>query len=215
MPAQSVLQWRDGRGWLVLAGGESAATRAKVLARAITDGGLAVIWAASNIDAGDHLLDDLEDLGAPSGFLVDVLSEPDDSLRTHLAEAGIVVIGDGDDVSQLRSGVLGAAIEGIQTAYNNGAVILVEGQSIALMGAWITPRTGLLTDGLNWVANGLLLPTTHVTVERIKELLLQYPSSIAITISPESALALGPDGEVEVWGDREITITLGAEHRRT
>ncbi|MFN8448489.1 MAG: hypothetical protein U0521_07830 [Anaerolineae bacterium] len=88
MPTQTVLQWLDGRGWLVLSGGGSDEICAQALGRVAADG-VACVSPSGDPDA---LLDDIADLGAPSGYLVDVFGEDDQTLRDKLAQAGMIVV---------------------------------------------------------------------------------------------------------------------------
>src|SRR5262245_3139964 len=96
MPSRNVFHWVDGRGWLVLPGGpeRAGALRARAVARAAADGGMACI-SVSGVDAGEKLLDDLADLGAPSGYLVDLAAEDDQTVESRLSEGGMVIIGGG------------------------------------------------------------------------------------------------------------------------
>ena len=45
------------------------------LAKAAADGGLAFVSLGGGMDAAEHVLYDLEDLGAPAGYIVDVTAE--------------------------------------------------------------------------------------------------------------------------------------------
>jgi len=97
MPAQTIFKWRDGRGWLTLATGQGAAQeiddiRARALQRTSADGGVAIVFLGDDPDAGERLLDDLEDLGAPTGYVVDVIAEDDATIRERLTDASVIVI---------------------------------------------------------------------------------------------------------------------------
>ena len=212
MPTRNVFHWIDGRGWLVLSGGPDRAgeLRALALERAAADGGVAVI-SVSGVDAGEKLLDDLADLGAPSGYLVDLASEDDETIQSKLAEAGMVIIEGGATANDVRSSLYGAAIAGIQKAYENGAVILVEGTSAMVFGEWVRQASGELTAGLEWLKSALILLGADVA-EQAKKALISQPEAIAVGIGLGSALALGPDGEIETWGKKEITVLLGSKY---
>jgi hypothetical protein len=212
MPTRNVFHWIDGRGWLVLSGGPDrpGELRALALERAAADGGLAAI-SINGLDAGEKLLDDLSDLGAPSGYLVDLASEDDETIQSKLAEAGMVVIEGGATASEVRSSLYGAAIAGIQKAYENGAVILVEGTSAMVFGEWVRQASGELTAGLEWLKSALILLGADVA-EPAKKALISQPEAIAVGIGVGSALALGPDGEIETWGKKEITVLLGSKY---
>jgi hypothetical protein len=215
MAQNNVLRWQDGRGWLILSGGGEAQSdvRAAALGRAAADGGVAYVTLGSQSALGEKALADMEDLGAPPGYLVDVLTEDDQTIQSKLAEAGIVVIESGADVDELRSSLIGAAIDGIQTAFQNGAVILAEGNAAIVFGAWVLLEDEL-TSGFEWLENGLVIPgITSISESAVaQDVLIRQAAAIAVGIGEGSALALGPDGEVETWGRRQVTIALGKEY---
>lgn len=212
MPQTKVIRWRDGAGWLVLSGGmdadsaDSSEIEAESLARVPAGDPLAYIWAAGDVESADQHLATFEELGAPTGFLVDVLTEDDDTLRRQLGDAGLIVIGDGPNLKGLRSGLLGAALEGIGAAYDRGAVVLGIGQGAAVLGSILAEQ-----QGLGWVEGAAVVPAYDVDGEpaRLRELLVQHPEAYGLGIGTGSALALGPGGEISAWGKVQVTVTLG------
>ncbi|MBZ0297102.1 MAG: hypothetical protein K8L99_31375, partial [Anaerolineae bacterium] len=152
----------------------------------------------------------MEDMGAPTGYLVDIYAEDDRTIQQRLGEASVIVIGDTNQVADLRSALVGAAIAGIQNAFQNGAVVLAQGLSAMLFGAWVV-ENGQLNAGMEWLEDAFVVPGLigEVAEAAARELLLQKPAAIAVHIGPDSALALGPTGEVQPWGKREVKITLG------
>lgn len=214
MANNNVLRWMDGRGWLILSGGDSSDVRAQALGRAAADGGVAYVDLGGQAAFGESALADMEDLGAPSGYLVDVMTEDDETIQAKLADAGVVVVAGGSDVSDLRSSLMGAAASGIQTAFRNGAVVLVEGQAAMLAGAWVLTEDDRLLGGLEWVENALIVPglTTAEESPQVQTVLAAQPAALGISIGAGSALALGPDGEVETWGQKQVTIALGPNY---
>src|SRR5690606_9908974 len=150
-----------------------------------------------------------EDLGAPAGYLVDVTSEDDRTVVSRLTDAAVVVVGPAGSAEAIRSSLLGAAAEGLQTAFENGAVILAEGQSAMVFGEWVVRDSGELVDGLEWVAGSLIAPGVTNAAAWAREVLLAQTLEYVVGIGAGSALALGPDGEVEIWGKGEVTVALG------
>lgn len=211
MASNAALQWQDGRGWLVLAGSASDAVRARALAITAADGGIAYLATQGANAAAEQILTDMEDLGAPSGYLVDVLTEDDPVIQSKLAEASMIVIGGDPSVTNVRSALLGAGIAGIQEAFENGAVVLAEGPAAMTFGAWLLQDDGQINSGFGWLSSGLIVPgiasVSESPVTRI--VMAAQPSAIAIGIGAESALALGPDGEVQTWGEQQVSIALG------
>ncbi len=214
MANNNVLRWLDGRGWLILSGGDSSDVRAQALGRAAADGGVAYVDLGGQIGSGESALADMEDLGAPSGYLVNVMTEDDQTIHSKLADAGVVVVAGGSDVSELRSSLMGAAAAGIQTAFENGAVVLVEGQAAMLAGAWVLTEDDRLLGGLEWVENALIVPglTSAEESAQVQTILTAQPAALGISVGAGSALALGPDGEVETWGQKQVTIALGPNY---
>jgi hypothetical protein len=209
MARNNVLRWKDGRGWLVLSGDASTDIRAQALGRVSADGGVAYLGEHS-----EETLDDMVDLGAPAGYVVDVMAEDDETIQATVADAGLVVIGGYSSAREVRSGLLGAAAKGMEAAFGNGAIILAEGQAAAVFGRWVATEADALLSGLNWLENGLILPDVTSLAESVaaRVALGREASAIVISIGSESALALGPDGEVETWGARQVAIALGSNY---
>ncbi len=212
MASQNILHWRDGRGWLVLAGGESGDVRGQVIGRAAADGGVAYLSLGNHDGWIEAALADMDDLGAPPGYIVDALTEDDQTLTARLSEAAIIVVENAPQVGELRSGLLGAAAAGMQAAFENGAVVLAEGRAAMALGAWVITGDAVL-PGLEWLAGALVVPGVTAVAQSAPAqwVLNEQPGAIAIGIGSTSALALGPDGEVEPWGQRQVTVVLGRE----
>ena len=109
----------------------------------------------------------------------------------------------------MRGALRGAALEGIQAAYANGAVILLEGFS-AIGVRLVADRRDEVEAGLEWLIGAAVLTGVERRgALRQADLLRRSRRAIAVAIMPGSALALGPDGQIETWGEREVTIALG------
>lgn len=215
MPQVNIFQWRDGAGWLVLSGGgewesdDNQNILARILSRTISQGPIAYIWAASDIETADQHLDELSDLGARTGYLVDILTEQDDVLFQQISEAGVIILGDGPDPDTLREALVGVAMRGIEEAFRQGATIYVVGHSTTMMGAYLF-QDSQLVPGFSWLTNAILMPGyTTAQADDLRELVLQVPNSYGLGMGQGAALALGPYGEVEVWGNAAITVSLG------
>jgi hypothetical protein len=214
MPRANVIRWLDGAGWIILSGSgdiDSAETghiEAGALAKVQAGDPVAYIWAAGDIERADKHLEALYDLGAPTGYLVDILAEDDDTLRAELKDAGLIVLGDGTNGKALRDALPGSALDAMLEAYEQGAVILGIGQGASVLG-------GTIIGGLNWIEGAII--TTEYDLDdaaaRMRAQLDQHPDAYGIGIANGSALALGPDGEIETWGNGKVTIALGRNYR--
>lgn len=214
MPARAAIRWREARGWLVLAGDASGseAVRARALTVAAGDGPVAVLACGGDNAAAGQALDDLEDLGDRPVYLVDALAEDDESLRASLSNAGIVVVTCATDAMQARDALSGATSEGVFNAWQAGALVLLEGPAAMCGGAWVVTEERGFSDALAWLPETLVLPGTGdaAASEAARELLGRERRGVAIGIGANAALALGPSGELEIWGRQEVSIALGA-----
>jgi hypothetical protein len=205
----TILEWIDGRGWLILSHAADDEIRGRALQRVSADGHLACVVLDGDLNAGEALLEDLESLGAQSGYLVDVLSEDDQTLDQRLSDASIVVLIGASSPNTARSALTGVAVQAIQRAYANGAVILLEGASANAFGQWIVQADRRTTEGFAWLKNCFVFANAVPIVEQ-KTLLAAQTPSFALEIGAQSAIVLGPDGQVELWGEQKVTFRLGS-----
>lgn len=204
----------------MLAGGADDDIRAAALERVTADGAVAYValgaGESSTLSAAERALEDLEDLGAPAGYLVDVLSEDDATLEDRLGAAGMVVIEGSASAPEVRSGLLGAAAKGIEKAYQNGAVLLLEGSAAAVFATWLLGVEDTAQHGLGWLDGVLLMPgvTSLSDSAAAQAFLNAEPVALVVGIGVGSALALGPDGQIELWGKKDVAIALGRGYRQ-
>lgn len=212
----AIFRWRSGLGWLVLSGGgdftqnQTLDLDSMVLRRTISDNPIALVWAASDIDLADRYLDYLDDLGGRTHFMVDVITEDDDSIRSQISEAGIVILMDGPHTERLRNGLTGAAMEGLITAYETGASIYAQGNSAGLLATWLGFQDRLL-PGFGWLDNALLVPYYDAArATQLKRWLQhEHPDAYGVGLGLGAALALSGEGELELWGEPAVTVLLG------
>lgn len=212
MHAGIPLSWPKGNGWLVLSGGAHLLSDVRALALSrltVIDG--TVAYLGLHEDDAEEMMDDLGELGAPTGYLIDILREDDESIHSMLDESGLIAIPGAHPPSALQAAITGAAVEGIRAAYQRGAVILAEGPAAMIFGKKVLTHDGTIIDGLNWLENAFIMPSvTSISQSQIAlEVLAGGAAHLAIGIGEGSALALGPQGAVETWGERQVTITLG------
>lgn len=213
MSASNILRWSAGNGWLVLSGGDDPGgeVRAQTLRRLPVDGGVAYI--GLDADDAETVMDDLAELGAPTGYLVNILTEDDDTIRARLQEAALIVIPGDLLLENLLSGLLGAGVDGMRAALERGAVILAEATSAILFGRFIPLASGEMIPGLNWLEDVFIMPgvTSLVESEMARAVLTSHDVQAGIGLGWGSALALGPGGAVEVLGKGEVTVALGGQ----
>jgi hypothetical protein len=206
------LQYLSGKGWLIFSGGNTVGSeiRAQAIARAKTYGITAYISKAD--DEGDSLLDDMVDLGARTGYFIDLEYDDPEEMLEQLKTASLIAIEIGSSLNELYHALSGAALEGIKQAYERGGVVLIEGLAVNLFGRWFVSDEGEILDGFNWVLNAFIEPeSTGIEDSRaVQTVLQQFEDAIAINIASGSALVVGGEGQVEIWGeDKNVTISLG------
>ena len=220
MPQQTIFQWRDGRGWLVLSGGGGsndemdaiASIEASILGRTMSQGPIAYIWAAGDIETADRNMDALRDLGARTGYMIDILTEDDESLRTQLREAGVIILGDGPETQLLRDALPGVVIESIESAFGRGASVYAIGQSATILGTYGIEGNQLL-PGLEWLSQSAIMAHYKpADADLLRDWVQESAATYGLGLGEGAALALGPLGELEVWGNQAITVTLGEQY---
>ena len=208
MYTDDLLHWPDGAGWIILSGGNSAASivRADALIRS-GPGPIAYISTDGDIDTAQRALEDMASLGAPSGYLVNAAIDEPDAIRELLTEAGIIVITPDQELSpyEMFEQLRGFLNQVLITAYENGAMILAEAASCSAFGSWLI-EDGELLPALCWLDDALITTGEAQLVD------LASLTSLQLHIPAESALALGPEGQLELWGNQDVQITLGSEH---
>lgn len=211
MAIQDILRWSSGLGWIILSGGtgRGGEVRAQVLRRIKASGGVAYLGFDEN--SGDETFDDMEDLGAPTGYLVNIIAEDDFTIREQIEDASLIMIDDSVSAEAWRDALPGAAADAIFAALETGTIVLAEGRGAAALGQYMLDESGELVRGLGWLEHLLILPEiTHIgEFAPARELLDVQPDAVVLGIGIESALALGPDGELEVLGQRQVAIGLG------
>jgi hypothetical protein len=214
MSVQRVLNWVSSPGWVVLSGGADPGgeLRSTVLNRLKPEGFVAYLVLSE--DEGDETLDDFEDLGAPTGYVVNLIMEDDSAIREQLLDASLIVIDNSAEPDEWRNALMGAAAEGILDALASGAVVLGEGSGATVLGEYVL-NGSRIAEGLKLLQHALVLPnvTSVAQSPEAQQVLEMSPDAIAVGLGKGSALALGPDGSIETWGRRQVTIALGRNYQ--
>jgi cyanophycinase-like exopeptidase len=216
------LRWLSGLGWLVLGGGgdwqEGETGEVDTHALALVDPSRPVAYlptAHGSISRGEIFLDYYADLGGPQGYVVPILS-PVDARRAEnrrlLAGAGLIYIDDGDALDLTRALWESPALEGIAEAFAVGAIVVGMGAGAAALGAWVIEpgEPGAGGPGWGWVAGTVVVPAFSGAEDApaLQAALRARPGSIGMGVPPGGALALGPQGKVETWGEAEVTVVV-------
>lgn len=215
MPQVNIFKWRPGSGWIVLSGGgdpvggDVQAIEAAILTRTLSQGPIAYLWAAGDVDAADRHMDALRDLGARTGYLVDLVGEEDDVVYRDVNEAGVIILGDGPSTHTLRDALAGIALSAIEEAFDRGATVYAAGASAGMLGAAFVER-GTLYDGFGWLSSAVIMPGyTADQAADLRAWVRGVPDGFGLGLGPGAGIAFGPRGEVEVLGNGGVTVSLG------
>lgn len=213
--AEEVLQHSSQSGWLVLAsqiprlGGETPELAERLLERMDLSRPPVCLTAEESPPQGlDLLLEEFETLlGVRPAVLPASLEPP-----TELAFVGLILLTGGTTsywVEALENTLLG---EVILQALQQGGVIFAVGPAAGAVGSWALPDSAREPiSGLNWVAGAVVLPGEAAPGEQehVRAILRDNPKAYALGLADHTLVALGPGGEIEVWGESQPTIILG------
>ncbi len=225
MPQRPPLAWLDGEGWIVLVGGgdlcrgEGDEIIGHLLGRVNLDRPFIVLIAEGEEKEAEAILDAYTVLGGPGGYALALRGEDDECLHRPdlldlITEAGLLHLG-GEDGLRLtralrRSPALGRIVAAFATL--QGLTIVGWGGGARALGAWAADpaRRGPSWHGLDFVHNTLIVPhfsgtEAHPELQRLFE---YHPTALGLGIPDRVALALGPRGEVEQWGEQTITAVV-------
>lgn len=207
MSAAAPFSWLDSNGWLVLSGQPDALSEIRARALSRCDGAGAIVYISLAHDLGDALMDDMADLGAAAGYLVDLEEANNNEIYEKLSAAGMVVIEAERDDEDLQRLLTQTAASALKAALEHGALILFEGAAAAIAGEHRLTAQGDVKTGLNFVRNVLI--SHEADGELTRNIHRDLPDVSIMGLTRGAALALGPAQQIETWGDGEVTICLG------
>jgi hypothetical protein len=212
MNQQGPLRWIPGTGWLILAApAPDSEVRSQALAR--SDGEGVTVYVSFADDRGDALMDDMEDLGALAGYLVDFQVDRGAVLHKQLEHATMLVLETGTSLDAVLATLDEDVVDALRHLYERGAVLLIEGLAMNVFGRWVLTDGGDIVDGLGWIENAFVDPVSPGAENAVIHQILQsFAEGIGIAIGEGSALVLGGDGTVEVWGRGDVQISLGRQY---
>lgn len=213
--AEDVLRHGRDAGWVVLAsrvpqlGGETPSLAEHLVKHMDISRPAACLLLGGAEPAGlDSLLEEIEVLLRLQPAVLAAELEP----PAELANASLILLAGGTSaewVERLDQTLLGDLV---LQALADGAVLLAIGPAADAAGTWwLDPKSSALTAGLGWVVGAVVLadetsPSDH---EPVRALLQERPRSYALGLDEHTLVALGPHGEIEIWGEHPPTLILG------
>lgn len=227
MPEQGPLQWLDGAGWLVLLGGgdwrqgETDQVDAQLLSVANLDRPMIVLTSEGSRAEAELLLDHYTLLGGPGGeafALAEMTRQQLETSRflTLIKEAGILYLGGEQALPLVNNLHNSRALQHIVEGYSTyqGLTLIGAGAGAAALGRWVFTSQPPYQQamGLGFVMNGVVLP--HFTSTEQSPIMRALPqigeNLLGLGVPDRTALALGPQGQVEMWGESVVTAVVNA-----
>jgi cyanophycinase-like exopeptidase len=220
------LRWRTGDGWLIVAGGGqrhgdvSGEIAAAALIWADLDRPMAVLPTAGGSSHGaELLLESYADLGGPEGYVVPIYDAADAQLREncgYLVQAGLIYIADGPDALRLTRALRSSpALDALQAAFDAGAVIVAEGAGALTVGAWLPSQSdgARVEPGLGLLENVIVYPhfVPGSSSRSLQASLKECQTGLGLGLPDQTALALGPLGEVKSLGEEQVTVVVASD----
>ena len=211
---QEVFRRIRGEGWLVLAGGPPLLGRPyphlaeHLLEHTDLSQPCRILVSGASTREQDQFLEDVDvllDSHVQVGTVETIAPAPD-------LGSGLLALLGGDSESWLTAleskGLDGSLLETL----TEGGVVLAAPEASACFGSWVFPSaSGEATSGLGWLPGAAVIPgpVDPVDDERVRRLLNDRDKVYALGLATAAILALGPEGQVEVWGEASPRLTLG------
>jgi cyanophycinase len=159
---------------------------------------------------GTSFLDAYRRYGAPEGYVVPITSRDaahDARNVALLRDAGVIYFGGGDTIHLFASMTGTPALNAVAEAYERGAVVIGMSAGAIALSAWGVSMGAGVLRGWDWLP-GVLVSVHHdASRERaFDSAMREHPDMLGLGLPEDAALALGPDGQIEWWGEREIVI---------
>lgn len=133
------------------------------------------------------------------------------TFREIVETANILVMAGGDVQSWINVlDPLKSEIE-FDDLLGGGRLVFAVGPASSSLGSWIFSGDEGPVAGLGWMTGAIILPEVEKPGEipSVKEHLFQHKLSYALGLPRGAVLALGPRGEIEVWGIASPSVVLG------
>jgi hypothetical protein len=196
-----------GAGWLVISGGPAPEEIIRRTQALVNQAGVVVAVAPRPADlaAAEIVLQDWTDYSGWDGRSVDC--ESPDALEDALSEAALVLLPDLAD-AETYTRALGSTDAGefLLAALDAGVVVYAEGPAAEALGEGVETAARLEIPALGWIPGAII--QTRFLPGRLPPESLKRKDRFRIGLPVGAAIALGPEGEREIWGEEKPTITF-------
>jgi hypothetical protein len=197
----------SGSGWLILSGGPTPEELIHRTLALVEHAGsiVAVVPRPVDSEAGESALENWTDVSGWEGRTVDCDSS--DLVEDALSEAALVLLPDlaGAEAYTRALGSTDAG-EYLLAALYAGVIICAEGAAAESLGEGFETSGGAELPALRWIPAALI--QARFREDRPPPDSLRRKDRFRIGLPVGAAIALGPEGEREIWGAPKPTITF-------
>jgi hypothetical protein len=138
--------------------------------------------------------------------------EAGEEAANHLMDAGMVVLAGGAVRDWLQALFHSPFEQSLVEFLQDGHLVLAAGSPAGALGAW-TFEEGVyeLTEALGWLPGAVVLPGIDdpASLPEVRRILSAEVRSFALGLPRDTALAIGPHGEAQVWSQAAPKLVLG------
>jgi hypothetical protein len=198
-------------GWLILAGsipGSEVGTGWMEQLLGHADLSKPVCWLETDADPveGSEFLNEIEEL-------IEASIDPTPIDRAGWENAGLLLL---PGRGRATGWVAPETTVRLLACLQSGGTLAAFGSPAAAFGEILPTAAGALSPGLGWLPGAVILTEEGPTVQEpaIRSWLRGPEKRYALRLAEASVLALGPEREVEVWGNPPPGLTLGSAWSR-
>jgi hypothetical protein len=212
-PLANIIHRPEGKGWLVLTGGIPPEEQIQRVLALVQHAGsiLGLVSHSDSVTEAETILEEWLILSGWPGKIRAIGSSPTvaaDTLLEEMEEATILFFLDSGDSNAFLQEFNAADLqESVLAALDDGSVIVASGAAADALGEVLVDSNGLPHPGLGWIPAAVI--QARFQPQQACPILTTRPGLFRFGIPEGAALALGPEGERELWGAERPTLTFG------
>lgn len=214
-----IFEHRGSRGWVILAG-ESPSIRGSetlvldsIKGLLASEGSLAVLSPGGEIpSAAQPFISDFEVMIYGDLKIIDPLNTTPAFIQAVCQEARLVLALGGKREDWITSFAEERMPTDPDLIITENTMFMAIGCLVSLLGEWTyDPDRDQISDGIGWFPKAVFMLSSDApaSIKEIRQKIETQMKSYALSLAPETIVAIGPQGKVEIWGDAAPEILLG------
>ena len=213
-----VFRCPPSNGWIVISGSvptfgsESPQLAEKLMEKVDLSRTLVCLLMGEMISHDLHaFIDDVEALIEAPATVIRAQVASELECEELYENAGLILLTGGQTQDWIRTFELPGSCLKVERLLQECGLVFATGSAATALGTWVFIDEEKPIPGLGWLDGAVVLPNIQDPVEipGVKELISQHEHLYALGFPQGAILALGPKGEVEVWGGTPPIIALG------